>query len=336
MEKGVSLRDFADTLQVYQGSLYVNDFNLFGRTWQVIVQAEQQFRDQVEDIPKLQVRNPTGTMVPMGSLANIREINGPLVLTRYNMYPAASINGGASRASVRKTRSTSWRSVANADLPASMAFEWTEMAFLELMAGNTAMIIFGLAVVMVFLVLAAQYESWSLPLAVILVVPMCLLSAIIGVQHGQDGYQHFHADRLCRAGGSGQQERDSDRRVRQTEARVGRIAAASDAGSLPVAVAADRDDLVGVHSRRGAVDAGQRRRRRNATHAGHRRVQRHARRHAVWHFPDAGVFLHDRLAGRHAGCLLRRWRRTVIGRSSLRCADAAAAAARWSLAAGRR
>ena len=92
---GVSLHDFADTLQVYLGSLYVNDFNLFGRTWQVIVQADQQFRDQVEDIPRLQVRNANGTMVPLGSLANVREVNGPLVLTRYNMYPAASINGSA-------------------------------------------------------------------------------------------------------------------------------------------------------------------------------------------------------------------------------------------------
>ena len=93
MEKQVSLHDFADTLQVFQGSLYVNDFNLFGRTWQVIVQADQEFRDQVEDIPKLQVRSANGSMVPLGSLANIREINGPLVLARYNSYPAASING---------------------------------------------------------------------------------------------------------------------------------------------------------------------------------------------------------------------------------------------------
>ena len=98
-----------------------------------------------------------------------------------------------------------------------MAFEWTEMAYLELMAGNTAMIIFGLAVVMVFLVLAAQYESWSLPLAVILVVPMCLFSAIIGVNIAGDGHQHLHADRFCRAGRPGQQERDSDRRVRQAQ-----------------------------------------------------------------------------------------------------------------------
>ena len=181
MEKGVNLRDFSDTLQVYQGSLYVNDFNLFGRTWQVIVQAKQQFRDSVEDIPKLKVRNSEGAMVPLGSLANIREINGPLVLTRYNMYPSASIMGAAKPGVSSRDAIGIMENLAAAELPKSMAYEWTEMAYLELNAGNTAMIIFGFAVMMVFLVLAAQYESWSLPLAIILVVPMCLLSAIVGV-----------------------------------------------------------------------------------------------------------------------------------------------------------
>ncbi len=181
MEKGVNLRDFADTLQVYQGSLYVNDFNLFGRSWQVVVQAEHEFRDQVEDISKFKVRSSSGVMVPIGSLASIREVNGPLVLTRYNMYPAASITGAGKPGTSSRDAIELMEGIAKTALPSSMAFEWTEMAYLELMAGNTAMIIFALAVVMVFLVLAAQYESWSLPMAVILVVPMCLLSAIVGV-----------------------------------------------------------------------------------------------------------------------------------------------------------
>ncbi len=181
MEKGVNLREFADTLQIYQGSLYVNDFNLFGRTWQVVIQSEQQFRDQVEDLPKLKVRNEAGAMVPLGSLAEIREINGPLVLTRYNMYSAATINGAGGPGVSSRDAIDVMERLAKRELPPSMAFEWTEMAFLELNARNTAMIIFGLAVMMVFLVLAAQYESWSLPLAIILVVPMCLLSSIIGV-----------------------------------------------------------------------------------------------------------------------------------------------------------
>ncbi len=191
MEKGVNLRDFSDTLQVYQGSLYVNDFNLFGRTWQVIVQAQQQFRDQVEDIPKLQVRNAAGAMVPLGSLANIREVNGPLVLTRYNMYPSASIMGSGKPGVSSRDAIDVMEKVASVELPKSMAYEWTEMAYLELTAGNTAMVIFGFAVVMVFLVLAAQYESWSLPLAVILVVPMCLLSAIVGVNLAKNDINIF-------------------------------------------------------------------------------------------------------------------------------------------------
>ncbi len=182
MEKGVTLRDFADTLQIYQGSLYVNDFNLFGRTWEVIVQAEPEFRNQIDDLRRLQVRNNTGNMVPLGSLASIVPVNGPLLVSRYNRYPSASVMGGALPGTSSGDAIDAMERVAKAELPTSMSFEWTEMAFLELLAGNTAMIIFGLAVVMVFLVLAAQYESWSLPLAVILVVPMCLLSAIIGVQ----------------------------------------------------------------------------------------------------------------------------------------------------------
>jgi multidrug efflux pump len=181
MVRGVSLKDFADSMQVYEGSLYVNDFNLFGRTWQVIVQAEPRFRERVETIPQLKIRNSRGAMVPIGSLASVREVNGPLVLTRYNMYPAASINGMSAPGVSSGDAIETVRRLAEAELPQNMTYEWTDMSYLELLAGNTAMIIFGFAVVMVFLVLAAQYESWSLPLAVILVVPMCLLSAVTGV-----------------------------------------------------------------------------------------------------------------------------------------------------------
>jgi multidrug efflux pump len=181
MTKEVEVQDVFQTLQIYLGSLYVNDFNLFGRTWQVIVQCEQAFRDQVDDIQRLKVRNLHGQMVPLGSLADVREENGPFVLTRYNMYPAAFINGSGSPGTSSRQAIDLMDQIANDALPPSMATEWTEMAYLELLAGNTAMVVFAFAVVMVFLVLAAQYESWSLPLAVILVVPMCLLSAIAGV-----------------------------------------------------------------------------------------------------------------------------------------------------------
>jgi multidrug efflux pump len=181
MIAGVNLKDFADTLTVYEGSLYVNDFNLFDRTWQVIVQAESQFRDQPEELYQLKVRNARGRMMPLGSLARVQEINGPLVLTRYNMYPAASINGmaapGISSGDIRAIL----QRLAKEQLPQAMTYEWTDMSYLEVIAGNTAMIIVAFGVVAVFLVLAALYESWALPLAVILVVPTCILSAIVGV-----------------------------------------------------------------------------------------------------------------------------------------------------------
>jgi len=181
MTMDVPLADAFNTLQIYLGSRYVNDFNRFGRTWQVVVQADAKFRNQVEDVKLLRVRNRQGAMVPIGALADVREVNGPFILTRYNMYPAAAINGNAGPGVSSGQAIDLMQNLADRELLPGMHYEWTEMAYLELQAGNTAMWIFTLAVVMVFLVLAAQYESWSLPLAVILVVPMCLLSAIAGV-----------------------------------------------------------------------------------------------------------------------------------------------------------
>jgi multidrug efflux pump len=178
---GVPLSDVFETLQVYLGSLYVNDFNLFGRTWQVVVQAEARFRNQVRDVPRLRVRNLGGQMVPLGAVASVREINGPLILTRYNMYPAAAVQGNAAPGFSSGQAVAIMEHLADRELPPAMAYEWTEITFIQLRSRNTAYIIFTLAVVLVFLVLAAQYESWSLPLAVILVVPMCLLGSIAGV-----------------------------------------------------------------------------------------------------------------------------------------------------------
>jgi multidrug efflux pump len=179
--RNVSIQDFADTMRIYQGSFYVNDFNLFDRTWQVNVQADAEFRDNPKHLWRLAVRNKNGNMVPLGSMAGVHEENGPLVLTRYNMYPAAAVNGSA-RAGLSSGQAIDlMERLTKEELP-NMAFEWTDMSYLEVIAGGTGMILFGFAVVMVFLVLAAQYESWSLPLAVILVVPMCLLSSIAGVR----------------------------------------------------------------------------------------------------------------------------------------------------------
>lgn len=180
-QQGVPLGDVFATLQASLGSRYVNDFNQFGRTWQVIVQADSRFRNEIEDVRRLGVRNASGAMVPMGSLATVEEISGPLVLTRYNMYPAAAINGNTASGFSTGQGMEALENLAARELPGSMAVEWTEIMFLERMSGSTGMFIFGLSVVFVFLVLSALYESWSLPLAVILVVPMCVLSSLAGV-----------------------------------------------------------------------------------------------------------------------------------------------------------
>jgi multidrug efflux pump len=178
---GVPLADAFATLQVCLGSLYVNDFNRFGRTWQVVVQADAPARNQVESAGRLKVRNASGSMVALGSLADIEMVNGPLILTRYNMHSAAAIQGAPEMGVSSRQSIDLMQDLADRELLSSMGYEWTELSYLELQAGNTAMLIFGFAVVAVFLVLAAQYESWSLPMAVILVVPMCLLGAIAGV-----------------------------------------------------------------------------------------------------------------------------------------------------------
>jgi multidrug efflux pump subunit AcrB len=180
--KEVALSDLYDTMRIYLGSLYVNDFNRFGRTWQVIVQAEDRFRVQWDDVRRLKVRNSQGSMVPLGTVCDVRVNPGPLVLTRYNMYPAAPLNGAAAPGISSGESISLVEAIARDKLLPSMSTEWTELAYLEIQAGNTAMKVFGFAVVMVFLVLAAQYESWGLPLAVILVVPMCLFSAVTGIK----------------------------------------------------------------------------------------------------------------------------------------------------------
>jgi hydrophobe/amphiphile efflux-1 (HAE1) family protein len=179
---GVQIAEVFNVLQVYFGSLYVNDFNRFGRTWQVNVQADSKFRAKVDDLRLLKVRNDQGGMVPLASVLSVHETSGPVMVGRYNLYSAALVNADAAPGTSSGQAIEKLYDVAQENLMQSMRAEWTELAQLQLEAGNTAMYAFLLAVVLVFLVLAAQYESWSLPLAVILVVPMCLLSSIIGVR----------------------------------------------------------------------------------------------------------------------------------------------------------
>jgi hydrophobe/amphiphile efflux-1 (HAE1) family protein len=178
---GVSMGEVFNTLQVYLGSLYVNDFNRFGRTWQVNLQGDVNFRRKIEDLKRLKFRGEHGRMVPLGAIASFDEVTGPVMILRYNMYPTATINGAPAPGVSSGQAIERMQEIVDRQLPNSMRPEWTELALLQLQTGNTAMFAFGLAVVLVFLVLAAQYESWALPLAVILVVPMCLLCSVSGV-----------------------------------------------------------------------------------------------------------------------------------------------------------
>jgi multidrug efflux pump subunit AcrB len=181
---GVNPNDVFTTLQVYLGSFYVNDFNKFGRTWQVVVQAEGQFRNDIEEVKRQKVRNASGNMVPLGAILDIKQDPGPLLLMRYNMYPAAAVVGSTAPGVSSGEGIDAMERLADRTLPKqSMGYEWTEINFIQVDAAKNIWnnLIFPLAVVFVFLVLAAQYESWALPLAVILVVPMCLLGSLTGV-----------------------------------------------------------------------------------------------------------------------------------------------------------
>jgi multidrug efflux pump len=178
---GVSLQDVNQTLDIFLGSLYVNSFNDFGRHWQVTLQADGAFRNSKSDVNLFQVRNNRGQMVPVGTLANLNEIGGPISVTRYNLYTASSITGNLQPGLSSGEAIAEVDKVANDSLPISMRADWTELMFLQKRAGNTSMYVFALAVMCVFLALAALYESWSLPLAVILVVPLCLLCSLVGV-----------------------------------------------------------------------------------------------------------------------------------------------------------
>ncbi|MGO4259685.1 efflux RND transporter permease subunit [Lysobacter sp. TAB13] len=180
--QGVPLSEVFDTLQTYLGSAYVNDFNRFGRTYQVIAQADGAHRDSVEDIAQLRVRNDRGEMVPLGSMVSFGETYGPDPVIRYNGYPAADLVGEADPRLLSSTQAMdALTELARKALPNGMQIEWTDLSYQQATQGRAALIVFPLAVLLVFLVLAALYESWTLPLAVILIVPVTLLSALAGV-----------------------------------------------------------------------------------------------------------------------------------------------------------
>ena len=178
---GVQLNDVFDTMQINLGSLYVNDFNRFGKTYRVVVQADAPYRSRGEDIVQLRTRNAKGELVPLGSMMRVENSFGPDRAIRYNAFPSADLNGAAAPGYSSGQAQAAIERIAKETLPRGITFEWTDLTYQEILAGNTTLIVFPLCVLLVFLVLAAQYESFKLPLAIILIVPMCLLFAIAGV-----------------------------------------------------------------------------------------------------------------------------------------------------------
>ncbi len=180
-QQGVAITDVFETMQIYLGSLYVNDFNRFGRTYQVIAQADAPYRQKLEDISQFKTRNNRGEMVPLGSLMRVEHSYGPDRAIRYNAYAAADINGAPSPGFSSGQAQATMEALARETLPNGISFEWTELTYQQILAGDTMFVIFPLCVLLAFLVLTALYESWTLPLAVVMIVPMGLLSAIFGV-----------------------------------------------------------------------------------------------------------------------------------------------------------
>jgi multidrug efflux pump subunit AcrB len=178
---GLTPTDVFSTLQVYLGSQYVNDFNYLGRTFQVIAQADGSFRQNAGDISRLKARNASGEMVPIGSVARLTAETAPYRVPRYNLFPAAEVQGVAAPGVATGTALKRMEELAHEVLPRGIGFEWTELAFQQQEQGTPTLLVFGAAALFVFLVLAAQYESWKLPLAVVLIVPMCLLASVTGL-----------------------------------------------------------------------------------------------------------------------------------------------------------
>src|SRR6516164_7277467 len=178
---GLTPTDVFNTLQVYLGSQYVNDFNYLGRTYQVIAQADGSFRQDPQDIARLKARNSAGDMVPVGTVAQLKPENAPYRVPRYDLFPAAEVMGVAAPGIATGTALHRMEELAHEVLPPGIGFEWTELAFQQQQPGTSALLVFGAAALFVFLVLAAQYESWNLPLAVVMMVPMCLLASVTGL-----------------------------------------------------------------------------------------------------------------------------------------------------------
>ena len=253
---GLSIQSVFDTLQIYLGSYYVNNFNEFGRSWQVNVMADPRFRARIEDLKLLKVRNNRGEMVPLATVLDVRDTSGPVAVMRYNMYSATAINGNMAPGTSSGQAITLVQDIAHKVLPPSMAYDWTELTYMQLQAGNTA--VFRLRPGGGVRLFGAGRAVRKLEAADGRDPGRADVPALLGRRRrlGPAGRQYLHADRLGGSGRAGQQERDSDRRVRQAAARSRRGAPRGRDRSLPPAAAADPDDLVRLHPGRGAAGGG--------------------------------------------------------------------------------
>ena len=277
---GVPINEVFGALQAQMGSLYVNDFNKSGRTYRVTMQADAAFRAKPEDLGRLYVRSSTsGQMVPLKALITVSEIVGPEQIERYNSYIAAKVLGNAKPGFSSGEALRAVEEVAHATLPAGYAIEWTGQAFQEKRTGNASIFAFGFALIMVYLILAALYERWGVPLAVVLAVPFALLGALGFVAlRGMENDIYFQIGLVVLIGLAAKNAiLIAEFAMQGMEAGLSAIDAAAEAARLRFRP--DRDDLAGLRARRRAAGAGHRRRRRGAPEHGQRRVRRHDRRH---------------------------------------------------------
>ena len=282
-----------DTLSTMLGGAYVNDFNYFGRVYRVYAQADTQYRQTESDLLNLQVRNEQGSMTPLDSFVTIEPIVGPQNVVRYNLATSATVNGSGAPGVSSGEVLTIVDRLANDVLPAGMGYDWTGVTYQQERAGNTAPIVFALAVVVVFLVLAAQYESWTIPLAILLAVPLGVLVRDARPAHPRHGQRRLRPDRPRAAGRAGREERDPPRRVRRAEAQRGRRRGRRCRRRRPAPFPADPDDRLLVRVGHPPADGRHRRRCRLAPDPRHRRRRRHGLRHRRGPGDDAGLLRRD-------------------------------------------